>query len=99
MRSNLCENCYNVFYDYFCGYQARNCKIHGCIDCNPDSYVKLVLDKKDIECPDFITPKDFKEKEKTEYKQRIKNKNNIDIKSINTLIETLGKEYFINADL
>ena len=92
MRSNFCEDCYNVFYDYFCGYQARNCKIHGCIDCNPDSYVTLVLDKKDIECPDFITLKDFKAKEKIE-----ENRDNIDIKSINTLIETLGKEYFTNA--
>lgn len=92
MRSNFCEDCYNVYYDCFCGYQARNCKIHGCIDCNPDSYVTLVLDKKDIECPDFITLKDFKAKEKIE-----KNKDNIDIKSINTLIETLTKEYFINA--
>lgn len=92
MRSNFCEDCYNVFYDYFCGYQARNCKIHGCIDCNPDSYVTLVLDKKDIECPDFITLKDFKAKKKIE-----KNKDNIDIKLINTLIETLTKEYFTNA--
>lgn len=99
MRYNLCENCYNVFYDYFCGYQARNCKIHGCIDCNPDSYVTLVLDKKDIECPDFITFKDFKIKEKTEYEQKIKNKNNIDIESIDILIEALGKEYFIDANI
>lgn len=54
MRSNFCEDCDNVYYDCFCSYQARCCKIHGCIDCNPDSYVTLVLDKKDIECPDFI---------------------------------------------
>lgn len=98
MRSNFCEDCYNVFYDCFCGYQARYCKIHGCIDCNPDSYVTLVLDKKDIECPDFITLKDFKAKKKIENKEnKEKNKDNIDIKSINTLIEALEKEYFTNA--
>ena len=59
----------------------------------------LVLDKKGIECPDFITPKDFKEKEKAEYKQKIENKNNIDIESIDILIEALGKEYFIDANI
>ena len=62
MRSNFCEDCYNIFYDYFCSYQARWCKIHGCIDCNPDSYVTLVLDKEGIECPDFITSKDLKKR-------------------------------------
>lgn len=47
---NKCEDCYYVYYDYFCSYKARWCKKHGCIDCNPNSYVNTLKDK---ECPDF----------------------------------------------
>lgn len=47
---NKCEYCKNVYYDYFCSYKARYCKIHGCIDCNPDSYLNTLKEK---ECPDF----------------------------------------------
>ena len=47
---NKCEDCYYVYYDYFCSYKARWCWKHGCIDCNPDSYVNTLNDK---ECPDF----------------------------------------------
>lgn len=50
MQSN-CENCKNVYYDHFCSYAARYCYIHGCIDCNPDSYLNTLKGKK---CPDFI---------------------------------------------
>lgn len=51
-----CEDCSFVFYDYFCGYAARYCKIHGCIDCNPDSYLNTLDDKK---CPDFQNKNSF----------------------------------------
>lgn len=47
---NKCEYCKNVYYDYFCSYKARYCKIHGCIDCNPDNYLNTLKEK---ECPDF----------------------------------------------
>lgn len=50
--NNKCVNCTNVYYDHFCSYEARCCKIHGCIDCNPDSYVKFLEDN-NKECPDF----------------------------------------------
>ena len=50
-----CENCYNVFYSTFCGYTARYCKKHGCIDCNPDSYLNTLKGKK---CPDVIDKKE-----------------------------------------
>lgn len=54
MQSNLCKNCKNVYYDYFCSYKARWCKIHGCIDCNPDSYVEY-LKKENKECSEYET--------------------------------------------
>lgn len=50
-----CENCKNVYYDHFCSYEARCCYIHGCIDCNPDSYLNTLKGKK---CPDFIDKKE-----------------------------------------
>lgn len=51
-----CENCKNVYYDHFCSYEARYCYIHGCIDCNPDSYLNTLKGKK---CPDFIDKKEY----------------------------------------
>ena len=51
-----CENCKNVYYDHFCSYEARCCYIHGCIDCNPDSYLNTLKGKK---CPDFIDKKKY----------------------------------------
>ena len=48
-----CEECAGVYYSYFCGYNARYCKIHGLIDCNPDSYVEE-LKKNKQECPNFV---------------------------------------------
>ena len=51
-----CENCKNVYYDHFCSYEARCCYIHGCIDCNPDSYLNTLKEKK---CPDFIDKKEY----------------------------------------
>ena len=46
-----CDNCKHVYYGgSFCGYSERNCKIHGMIDCNPDSYLKILKNKK---CSDF----------------------------------------------
>ena len=51
-----CENCKNVYYDHFCSYEARCCYIHGCIDCNPDSYLNTLKGKK---CPDFIDKKEY----------------------------------------
>lgn len=56
--NNKCKNCYNVYYSTFCGYTARYCKKHGCIDCNPDSYLNTL--KENEECPDFITFKELK---------------------------------------
>lgn len=50
-----CEDCKNVYYDHFCSYKARCCYIHGCIDCNPDSYLNTLKGKK---CPDFIDKKE-----------------------------------------
>lgn len=55
MQFNKCEDCINVYYSYFCGYNARWCKIHNCIDCNPDSYLNTL---KGRECPDFIDKKE-----------------------------------------
>lgn len=48
--NDYCDLCDNVYYDFFCGYNARNCKIFGLIDCNPDSYLNTLKDKK---CPAF----------------------------------------------
>ena len=75
-----CENCYNVFYSTFCGYTARYCKKHGCIDCNPDSYLNTL--KENEKCPDFIT---FEELKRVIEKK--KENNIIDLKIIDKLIE------------
>jgi hypothetical protein len=46
-----CNTCKHVYYGgSFCGYSERNCKIHGMIDCNPDSYLRTLKNKK---CPDY----------------------------------------------
>ena len=81
-----CKNCSYFHYDSFCGYDSRYCYIHGHIDCNPDSYITTVLEKENINCPDFITPEDFKIKYKKEIEEE---RNNIDIVSINKTVEEI----------
>ena len=93
MQSKYCEDCRNVFYDHFCGYAARCCLIHGTIDCNPDSYI----DNLEGDCPDFITPEEYKIKKQKEYEEKNLIDSNIDKESINKLIEALMKEYFTYA--
>ena len=46
-----CETCTHFYYDHFCSYEASCCKIHGIIDCNPDSYLKTL--KEDEDCLDY----------------------------------------------
>lgn len=86
-----CKDCYNVYYSTFCGYTARYCKKHGCIDCNPDSYLNTL--KENEKCPDFIT---FEELKRVIEKK--KENNIIDLKIIDKLIED-SMELFKNEDL
>ena len=86
-----CKNCYNVYYSTFCGYTARYCKKHGCIDCNPDSYLNTL--KENEKCPDFITFEELEEMIKREEKNNI-----IDLEIINKLIED-SMEIFIDANI